>query len=72
LQRDLKKEVKIKLKKKIFVAKKTIVITKKQEYKTKKIANTTKQIAKTIIIKITIVETKITKNIETNKKTTYN
>jgi len=41
LQRDLKREIKIKLKKK-FIARKTIVIAKKQKYKTKKITNITK------------------------------
>jgi len=72
IAKRFKKKSQNKTKKKIFVAKKAIVATKKQEHKTKKIANVTKQVAKTTITKIIVAKIKITKNVETNKKTTHN
>ncbi len=61
-----------KTRKKTFVARKAVAAAKKQKRKTKKIANATKRAAKTAVTKITVAETEITKNIETDKKAAHN
>lgn len=58
--------------KEIFATRKAIALTKRQKRKTKKIANVIKKVAIATITKITIAKAKMTKNIEANKKTTYN